>query len=52
MTVQTLTPLTIDQAYYARDALAKAVYTQLFTWLVGEINAKILRKVRILSSKS
>ena len=35
-----LAPQTL-QAAYARDALCKAIYTRLFTWLVNRINDRI-----------
>lgn len=34
-------PLSRETAIYARDALAKAVYDRLFTWLVSRINRSL-----------
>ncbi|XP_052797829.1 unconventional myosin-Id-like [Mya arenaria] len=33
--------LTVSEAYYARDAFAKAIYDRMFTWIVKRINEAI-----------
>uniref|UniRef100_A0A8D8Y3H0 Myosin-VIIa n=1 Tax=Cacopsylla melanoneura TaxID=428564 RepID=A0A8D8Y3H0_9HEMI len=37
---------TLQEAEYGRDALAKAVYDRLFTWIVGKVNSAIEHKGR------
>ncbi|XP_022782685.1 unconventional myosin-Ib-like isoform X3 [Stylophora pistillata] len=40
------THLTTAQAYYAKDALCKAIYRRMFTWMIQRINDSIKVKKR------
>lgn len=43
--LQLKSPLNLEQAASARDALSKAVYGRTFTWLVNKINVSLAYKV-------
>ena len=40
-----LTPLSVEQALYARDALSKSTYERMFQWLVQRLNSSLENKV-------
>ena len=43
-----MSPLTVEQAAYARDAFSKAVYERMFSWLVERLNSSLENKVLVI----
>ena len=39
------TTLSTEQAFYGRDAFAKAIYERMFLWLVERLNSSLENKV-------
>ena len=46
-----MSPLSVEQAAYARDAFAKAIYERMFRWLVERLNSSLENKVCLESSR-
>ena len=46
-----LTPLTVEQAAYACEALGKSTYERMFQWLVQRLNSSLENKVNTMIGK-
>lgn len=47
-----VTPLKLEDANSAKDAMAKAIYSKMFNWIVKKINNSISEKMNAKAAKN